>query len=174
MIRNDLAADGSYSRVWRNYSGPAWQVEDGAFVPYSDGRKRSDQYDAVQLSLRYQRTISARIGYQYGRNRSNSFGQELRRHGVEASVTVPLFWEVFLSGRAEVQRTRYQDRVLIDDFFFIDEDNRNNLAAALARPIGDGWEVEVRYNFFAQEFGADGEYGRQTIGVAIGYYLDSR
>lgn len=171
-VRNDLSLDASWAHIWRDYSSPAWEIRDDHFVPVADGVERSDRYQVWQIGARYQRHLNARLDYRFAHNRSNSFGKGLRRHSLEATMTLPLFWEVFASARLEVQRTRYEDPVLIDEIFILDEENRNNLALALARSIGQRWEVELRYNLFAQEFGIDGRYRRHTILMGIGFFLD--
>ncbi len=173
-LRDDLRLMGSYSLARRSFQTTAWVVEDNRFRPHPDGSLRRDHFDGGRLTVAYQRSFSARLTYQYSHNRSNSFGQAMRRHGLRATATVPLPWELFASLRAEIQRTRYEDPVLIDDRFFLDEDNRNQLTTALARALGDHWELELRYNLYAQEFGIDGQYRRQTLGLSVGYARDHR
>lgn len=153
--------------VWRNYRSEAWVLEEGRIVRDSEGALRADRFDTLAVGGRYQGGFAASLGYRYARNQSNSYGQELQRHGVVASATVPLWWEMYWSGRVEVQRTRYEDPVLLDEIFYLDEENRNSFGTALARRVGSKLELEVRYSVFLQEFGLDGSYQRQVLGVSL-------
>ena len=170
MPRGDLALSASYNHAWRNYAMEAWELRDDHFV--GTGENRADEHDLWQVIGRYQRYVNASLRYQFATNRSNSHGQQMSRHAVEAAVTLPVVWDVFLSARAEVQRTRYEDPVLFDDVLLLDEDNRNTVVGAVTRTIGGPWEVEFRYSLFVQEFGVGGEYRRQTVAVALRAYLD--
>ncbi len=170
LVRNDLALDASWTHSWRDYTMTAWEVRDDQFV--SIGEPRADDHDLWRVVARYQRHINASLRYQYAKNRSNSHGQQMARHGVEASVTVPVMWDVFLSARGEIQRTRYEDPVLFDDVMLLDEDHRNTLVAAVNRQIAGPWDLEFRYSLFTQEFGVGGEYRRQTVALAIRAYFD--
>ncbi len=172
MIRGDLALDANWTHLWRNYDGIAWRVRDDRFIPRGEGVHRRDSFHQWGVSLRYQDRINARLGYNYAYNRSNSYGQGLRRHSLAARVTVPLPWDLFLSARGELQRARYEDAFQIDETFRLDEDHRNALVAAISRPIAGPWEVELRYGIFAHEFGADRDYRRQIIALSIGAYLE--
>jgi hypothetical protein len=102
-------------------------------------------------------------------NRSNSYGQGLVRHGVELDVTAPLPWRLYLSGRLRLQWTRYEDPIFLGADFQVDEENRNALTLSVARAIGDHWEVEARYRLFIEEFGASGDYRRQTVFLGGAY-----
>ena len=171
-VYDDLAVQTSWARTWRSYSTTAWEVVDDRFVPVGDGVLRADHYDVWSTAASYQYGVDAGLRYQYARNRSNSHGQQMRRHGVEASITVPVVWDIFASARGEIQKTRYEDPVLIDDSFHLDEDNRNTLVAAVSRRISGPWDVELRYSIFSQEFGVGGEYSRQTVAIAVRGHFD--
>lgn len=165
----DLYIEAGATRVWRNYKSRAWIVEGDRFIPNQEGDLRSDRFDVLHATLRYEGDFTTSLGYLYARNRSNSYGQELTRHGLVATATAPLFWDLLLSGRGEVQRTRYEDPVVIDEIFFLDEENRNSFAIALARPLFGDFELEARYSLFLQEFGIDGRYQRQLFGLSLVY-----
>ena len=171
-IRDDLALNTSWGRTWRSYATTAWEVVDDRFVPVGDGVLRDDQYDLWSTALGYQDFADARLRYQYARNRSNSHGQQMSRHSVEATLTAPVVWDIFASVRGEIQQTRYEDPVFIDDSFHLDEDNRNTLVAAVSRQVTGPWDVELRASIFSQEFGVRGDYSRKTIAIAVRGHFD--
>lgn len=172
LIRGDLVGQLSWTRRWRSYDRIALTVRDDRFVPLGDDVERRDLYQVWAASLQYRDRINARLRYQLAINDSNSYGQGFRRHALEARLTVPLPWEVFVSARAELQRARYESPIDIDDSLRLDEDHRNAFVAAASRNIVGPWEAELRYSIFAHEFGADGDYRRQTIALLIGIHLD--
>lgn len=172
QARNDLHVDASWARTWRAYSMTAWEVIDDRFVPVGDGVTRADEYDVWQLAVRHQRRINAGLRIQYAKNRSNSHGQQMRRVGLEASLTVPVMWDIFVSARGEIQRGRYEDPVIVDDVLQLDEDHRNAVVTAISRPLSDRWDIELRHSLFTQEFGAGREYRRQTVALGVRAYLD--
>lgn len=170
--RRDTAIDAMFQRSDRAFSTIAWDRRDDRFVPVDDETTRRDTYHSGRLAVAYRRGFAARARYLYARNNSNSYGQQMTRHALEASLTVPVVWQIFLSVRGEIQRTRYRDPVAIDDVFTLDEEHRNTLVTALSRPIAEGWQLEFRHSLYLQEFGVGGEYFRQVFGVAIGVDLD--
>lgn len=171
MARNDLAFDLSWSRSRRAFETRALERDDDLITIAPDTWRR-DRFDVFRLTGRYQRRVNAQLRVQHAHNRSNSYGQQMRRRGVEARLTTPTVWDIFLSARAEVQRTHYEDPVRIDDTFMLDDDHRNTLVTALNRRLIDPWEIELRYSLYTQEFGIGGEFRRQTLGVVLGVHLD--
>ena len=73
----------------------------------------------------------------------------------------------------ELQRTFYDNPLLLDASLQVDEDNRNALIVSLARTLGQSWEIEGRYSLYVQEFGNASDYRRQTIFLALGYIFDN-
>lgn len=168
-LRSDVWARAAWSRSWRGFEGEPLRLEENQTLGWEEGARRADVFDVVQIGVSHRRWLVAELGYAYQRNQSNSYGQGLRRHQAEASLTLPGPWETFVSGRAEVQRTRYEDPVLIDETFVIDDENRNALVIAVARRVAEHWEVELRYDLYAQEFGVGEAYGRQVLGLSVAY-----
>ncbi|MFU8803424.1 MAG: hypothetical protein ACNA8W_06420 [Bradymonadaceae bacterium] len=168
----NIAFDTGYTLARRHSDLPALLLEDDFVVLNDDAPRRRDLFHAFRVgtSLRWHLFID--LHYVYSTNKSNSYGNQLVRHGLELNLTAPLFWEMFLSFRGELQRTRYSDHVLVDDFFVLDEENRNAVIVAVARPIFDSWELEARYSLYLQEFGVGDPYSRQTFLFALGYLFD--
>ncbi len=147
-------------------------IQEGKEIKIDQGRVRSDNFHSLFLQARYSAAFIASLSYALSLNTSNSFGQELVRHSISASATAPLLWDFFGTVKLELQRTTYQDPVLIDASFLVDEDNRNAVVASLARSIGEQWEVELRYSLFLQEFGVGEDYNRQTLFLAFAFLLE--
>ena len=73
--------------------------------------------------------------------------------------------------RPTLQRTLFEDPVLVDPTFSLEDENRNSLSVILEQPVSDEVAVELRYNGFFQAFGGDdrGSFERHLIyfGVAL-------
>ena len=130
---------------------------------------REDLFHAGFASLAWQGPALLEASYTLSLNRSNSYGQDLLRQNFGLGVTAPLRWELFVAARVELQRTRYDDPILIDANFLIDEDNRNLGTFSLVRALGSGFELELRSSLYLQEFGGQSDYQRRTIMLAVGH-----
>lgn len=135
-------------------------------------RVRQDLFHAWTSSIAWQGPLLADLTYTWSLNRSNSYGQDLQRHNIGLSLTASLPWKFFCAGRIELQRTRYDDPILLDANFIIDEDNRNMGTLSLVRTIAGGWETELRSSIYLQEFGGVDDYSRRTIMLALGHQFD--
>lgn len=133
---------------------------------------REDRFHVAQVNASWRGPVVLEGAYALSINQSNSYGQQLTRQSVDLVATAPLMWNFFASLRVEIQRTAYDDPVLIDADFLLDEDNRNSLVGSLARTFGDSWEAEVRYSVYLQEFGVGSDYKRQTLMFAMGYLFE--
>jgi hypothetical protein len=164
-----------YSIFSRGFESPVFERVDAAasstdtFTLAQGDPLRSDLFQVARAAVGWRGPVVLDAGYTLSINRSNSYGQDLVRHTVDASLTAPLPLDFFVSARGQLQRTGYDDPVLLDADFGIDEDNRNVLVASLARPILDDWDVELRYSLYTQEFGVGSDYRRQTLLLAVGY-----
>ncbi len=165
-----------YQWLSRRFDSPRLTQPDGdeSVLTIIEDELRQDDFHNLFASVSWRGAALVDLTYSASLNRSNSYGQDLRRHNVIATVTAPLPWSLFTSVRADVQRTNYEDQGAFDPNFRIDEDNRNNFVASLGRSLGDAWEVEVRYSVYLQEFGQQQEYSRQTLMFGVGYATDSR
>jgi hypothetical protein len=133
------------------------------------GQERRDWLHVLRLGGTYRGPLILEAAYVLLMNRSNSYGQGLVRHGAELDITAPLPWRLYVSGRLRLQWTRYEDPIFLGADFQVDEENRNALTLSVARAIGDHWEVEARYRLFIEEFGATGDYRRQTVFLGGAY-----
>ncbi len=161
-----------YTLARRSFDTDRYRLEGEEIAAVADDPRR-DAYHVGFVALSFTGPVVAETRYSYALNASNSYGQDLVRHSFDLTVTAPLPWRLFASGHVELQRTTYQDAVLRDATFQIDEDNRNAFVASLARALGENWEVEGRYSLYLQEFGVDDEsYRRMTFMLAAGYVFD--
>lgn len=178
-LTESVSASLGYSVFSRGFESPTFERIDGGsssstdtFTLVQGDALRSDLFHVARASVGWSGPVVLDAGYTLSLNRSNSYGQELVRHTVDASLTAPLPLDLFVSLRGQLQRTGYDDPVLLDANFGIDEDNRNALVVSLSRALTDAWDLELRYSFYTQEFGVGSDYRRQTILFALGYTYD--
>ncbi len=163
-----LTLSGGYNFTQRFFENDRF-IQDGNEIKVDEGSVRRDDFHSIFVQGRYAASFIATVSYALSLNTSNSFGQKLLRHGINASATVPLPWDFFATLKLELQRTTYEDPVLIDASFIVDEDNRNAIVASFARSFGEQWEAELRYSLFLQEFGVGEDYNRQTVFLAFAF-----
>ncbi|GEM_PF-1969517 len=171
QVADPVRVRGSYDLSRRIFDSVRFVLDPSADVVERDttGRERRDWLHVLRLGGTYRGPLILEAAYVLLMNRSNSYGQGLVRHGAEVDVTAPLPWRLYLSGRLRLQWTQYEDPIFVGADFRVDEENRNALTLSLARAIGDHWEVEARYRLFIEEFGATGDYRRQTAFVGGAY-----
>ena len=133
------------------------------------GDPRRDLLHIARIGGTYRGPFILEASYVFLANASNSYGQAMRRHGLEIDATAPLPWKLYLSARLQLQRTNYEDPLFLSADLRVDEENRNAAVVSLTRVIGEHWEVEGRYRLFLEEFGVAGDYRRQTGFVGVGY-----
>ncbi len=176
----DIAA--SYRLERRNYSGVAFANscgDDDPIVPdcfYPTAMDRVDLYHAAAAEVRYtgNRIYSGR--YEVQVNDSNSVGQALVRHRIEASVTTELLADIFLTATGTVQYNVFLDPLLLardvnaQSFVSIDDENRNGLVLHATRELGSRWSAEGRYGLFSNEFATQElRFRRQTGYLGLTY-----
>jgi hypothetical protein len=138
---------------------------------------RTDTFHTARAGFVYRSDFFIDVMYVLSLNRSTLDAQDLTRHGLELTLTAPLFEEFYGSSKLQLQRTQIDDQSRPDALFFVDEENRNVAVLSLARPIGESWEVEGRWSMYLEEFEDDGpsggqvalNYSRQTFLLAVGW-----
>lgn len=130
---------------------------------------RSDQTRSLVAGVSYRGPVIVSLDLTWLDVASNSFGQSLARVGGVVSLTTPLPWSFFFHGRFSLQRTLYDDEVLIQDAsLLVDEDNRNALSLELERSLYGALGVSARYALYTQEFGArEADYSRRLLFVGL-------
>ena len=132
---------------------------------------REDLAQIVSAGLTWRGPVVSSLDLSWVSIASNSHGQSIERLGAAVTLTAPLPWSVFLSGRLSLQRTNYADELFVstDKTLAIDEDNRNTFVLELERPLSELLSVVARYSVFAQEFGVEeADYNRQLIFLGMG------
>lgn len=162
-----------YTYASRAFDTVRFELDESTNRIFEDpSEERSDAFHVATAGVGFRGPVVVEFLYSLLINRSNSYGQNLIRHSGEVTVTAPLPAQFFVSAHIELQRTRYDDPVLLDASFQVDEDNRNGLVLSLARTFGESWEVEARYSLYLQEFGVGSNYRRQTFLSAIAYLFE--
>jgi len=111
---------------------------------------RRDRYQRAGVELTWVGAQVAAIGYQVAVIDSNSFGQSLARHRINASATVPAGKKVFLTLLAILQVDQYLDGLIVRrdlqsrDFTNVEDENRSSLQLRVARKLTADWSLEGR------------------------------
>lgn len=172
-ISSAFDASAGYTYATRAFDTFRFELEESTSRVVEDsGVEREDEFHVAFVGFSYQGPLVVDLRYSYFLNRSNSYGQNLVRHSGSVMVTAPLPLGFFVSGHLELQRTRYDDPVLLDASFRVDEDNRNSFVLSLAYALGESWEIEGRYSLYLQEFGVGSDYQRQTFMLAGAYLFE--
>ncbi len=146
------------------------QQDSGEVVRDEEGRVfRGDETWGWSAGLTWRGPLIAQLSGSLLDNRSNSYGQGIRRIGGALNLTLPLPADLVLSGRASLQRTLYDDAIFVDETYLNDEDNRNTWVVSLEWPLTPLLSVEAKYSAFTQEFGlASADYFRQLLFLGVG------
>lgn len=170
-VTSSLSMSLNYSWLSRRFDVRKFiRGDDGGFIQTEDLRR--DGFHALELDTRWRGPVIMALALSYAQNSSNSYGQDLEQRRAELTLTVPLWFEWFVSLHGELIQTRFEDPIFIDTDFQVDEDNRNTFVVSMARPFGDGWDVELKYSLYTQALGSDASYNRQTFSLALGVALD--
>lgn len=111
---------------------------------------RRDRYQRMGVELTWVGRQLAAIGYQLALIDSNSFGQSLARHRVNASATFALGGGVYATALAILQIDQYLDGLVVrrdlqsQEFTNIEDENRSSLQLRLARALSKDWSIEGR------------------------------
>jgi len=165
-----LSASGSLAQ--RRFTSPRFiegQDADGFRIIVQDDILRRDTLTNASLGVSWRGPVILDVAYLVLVNRSNSLVQDLARQSLDATLTSPLVWGTFVSARVLLQRARFESPLVVDGNFIIEEDNRNAAILSLARPIGESWEIELKYSLYTQAFGDTNEYSRQLFMLGVGY-----
>ncbi len=174
FLSDHWALDGDYAVSLRRFDRP---IDEDNIL---NTNPRRDVFHVGEAGVRYRDEVIVEASYILSINDSSIRAQSLTRHRLDVSLTAPLFWRLYTTLHAELQRTFASETSRPDALFFVDEENRNVFVASLARAIGERWEVEARYSLFIEEFSdtepgegsVDLSYRRQTLLFAVGYAFD--
>jgi hypothetical protein len=115
-------------------------------------------------------------GYGFAANLSNSFGETVTRHALNARLAVPLPLGLSLAARGELLLAFYRNQVVVGQllpgspFVSIEDENRSSVRVDLSHGLGDRWRALFRYTLYANEItAAPIRYRRQTLLLSLGY-----
>jgi hypothetical protein len=140
----------------RSYDGAALVNDCSPDAPADPGCSgatdlpRRDRYQRAGAELTWVGAQVAAIGYQLSVIDSNSFGQSLARHRVNASATMPVGERTFVTVLAILQLDQYLDGLVVrrdlqsQEFTNIEDENRSSLQLRFARKIVGEWSLEAR------------------------------
>jgi hypothetical protein len=178
-LSESVAAELSYSFALRDFDRREIDTSGGSETL---ALGRTDTFHVARAGLVYRSDLFIDVMYVLSLNRSTLDAQDLTRHGLEVTLTAPLFEKFYGSSKLQLQRTQVADQSRPDALFFVDEENRNVVVLSLARPVGDNWfgdnwEVEGRWSMYLEEFEEDAptggqvalDYSRQTFLLAVGW-----
>jgi hypothetical protein len=111
---------------------------------------RRDRYQRLGVELTWVGRQVAAIGYQLVLIDSNSFGQSLARHRINASGTMALGAKFYATLLAILQLDQYLDGLVVrrdlqsQEFTNIEDENRSSLQLRVARSVSTHWSLEGR------------------------------
>jgi hypothetical protein len=111
---------------------------------------RRDRYQRMGVELTWVGRQVAAIGYQLVLIDSNSFGQSLARHRINASGTMALGAKFYGTLLAILQLDQYLDGLVVrrdlqsQEFTNVEDENRSSVQLRVARGVTAHWSVEAR------------------------------
>ncbi|HVU52797.1 MAG TPA: hypothetical protein VHL80_19080 [Polyangia bacterium] len=147
-------------------------------VPGTGARLDHFATAAVDLSRTGARLLVG-AGYALHLNLSNSFGETVTRHFVDAHVAASLPLELYVALRAEIVFAFYKDHVVVapnmagSTFSSIEDENRNSVRVDLSRNLTERLQLIARYSFYANSSTAGNvTYRRQTALLSLAYTFE--
>jgi hypothetical protein len=134
---------------------------------------------AVDLSRTGARLLVG-AGYALHLNFSNSFGETVTRHFINAHVAASLPLDLYVAVHAEIVFAYYADHVFVappnmagSTYSSIEDENRNSIRVDLSRNLTERLQLIARYSFYANSSTAnDVTYRRQTALISLAYTFE--
>jgi hypothetical protein len=152
------------SGEWRDFQGRACTT-----LPCGSSAHR-DLFGMGQLELTRIGTHLFGGGLAIHLNRSDMFGESLRRELIHFRTVVNLPLDITFSARAEAVLTHYRDKLIISTPISgvanasMEDESRSTLRLELSRSIKQQFEVGIRYIFYTSApTSGDVDFQRQTI-----------
>lgn len=157
--------------TWRQFDGPRERRVGFDGVPLVapvDDTQRADRATTVSARAAWSGAALLGVGYSLYANASDSYGAPQTRHALRLSVDAPLFFDLLVSARLELQRVVYDDPQYVAADAFIEDEGRSSLLVRLERPLDDHWSVVGHVGAWASPFGTGPDYSRELalLGVA--------
>jgi hypothetical protein len=162
--------------------------------PPPAGQRRVDSFFAVAVGYQYRGPWAFGFTYSFTESDSNSFAETFRRHVLSANAGVKLFWELALMGSVTLQFAQYPDGLYLstDDggdgssgpiIATYDDENLNQVALKLSRPLGKWFELDFKWQLFFNSLAPANNpspradeylwYLRQTFTLGLSFRIDS-
>ena len=148
----------------------------------SDQRQDIDNF--MRLQVDYFGSAFASLWYALDINASNSYGESYTRHIIGLKFTMPLIWDIFLTGKGIIQVSAFHDplfgRLKDRTFVDIDDENRSSLIVYLSRDITDLLALSFRYSVYLSESSStsDGQsvagFLRHTVFLGLRFHYDTQ
>lgn len=143
----------------------------------STALERRDRYQRLGTELTWVGRQVASIGYQITLIDSNSFGQSLARHRVQASGTAALPGDLYGTLLAILQIDQYLDGLLVRrdlqqmEFTNVEDENRSSLQLRVGRKLTSDWSIECRAAIWRNLAGGAMElaFRRELVYVGLTY-----
>ncbi|MBX5482997.1 MAG: hypothetical protein IRZ16_14320 [Myxococcaceae bacterium] len=131
-------------------------------------RQREDTAFLVGAGYVLRGPIPLTLNYSYFDQSSNSFGETLHRHRINATAAFRLPARFFLFANAQIQLSSYPQGFRLSTELVLDEDseNHNSFSLKLVRPISDSVDLEARFGWFQNVLPHFG-YHRQLYWVGM-------
>lgn len=139
----------------------------------SPGR-REDGALSAGVGYTYRGPMALGLTYAYQEVGSNSFGETVLRHRLSGSAGVRLPWNLTLLAQGALGLSRYPDGIFLSpEIILVEEDEgQNSLSLKLARPVGDGVDVELSYAIYSTNLPRNALfYFRQVAGIGLTWRL---
>lgn len=153
--------------------------------------KRKDNVLVATVGYQYRGRWAFGAAFSFLESASNSYARSLRRFSFSMNAGVQLFWKLSLMGNAVLQFVQYPDGLYLppdsatnqEGILTYDADETGpHVSLRLVRPLGDLFEVELRYqlSFAWLELGKRTEadpsgltYQRHTVVLGFSFRFDS-
>ena len=165
----------------RDYAGKAFADACAVDAPHTPAcfaptrLRRIDRYHRAGVELTWSGDFVASIGYQLVAIDSNSYGQSLIRHRVQASTTHALPGELYGTLLAIVQLDKFLDGLVVEtdpnnqSFTSLDDENRSSVQLRLGRPVSDAWSIEARGAIWRNLGRSDNTFHRELVYAGVIY-----
>jgi hypothetical protein len=163
----------------RSFGGPALVActpPSPLDLPCSGPDTRVDDFLTSHLDLTRTGRLLIGAGYALQDNLSNSYGETVLRHFLNARLVTPMPFGAMLAARGELLFARYRDQLPVGQlspgspFVSIDDENRSSVRLDLSRELGENLRLLARYTFYLNEItAAPVSYRRQTFLLSIEY-----
>lgn len=122
------------------------RLHDGTFDP---SMPRRDRQLWAQLSYGYRGGSAVQAGLGWVQQASNSFGESTDRYRLSVAISRKLPFDLYAMVQGTLQLIRYPDGIfLARELLLQDDEAQSSLAAKLAWPIDDHFDLEARYGLY--------------------------